>query len=60
MEKRRRDGETTRVFIATTYEEFWKRYSGLSPDERHHYEIIRQGWPCHLYFGENMQLTALD
>jgi hypothetical protein len=40
-----------RKFIATTYAEFWRRYSALPPALRHHYEIVRQGSPCHLYFG---------
>jgi hypothetical protein len=30
--------------------EFWRRYNGMPADERHHYEIIREGRPCHLYF----------
>ncbi|KAK9830391.1 hypothetical protein WJX72_011482 [[Myrmecia] bisecta] len=39
-----------RSFIVSTMDEFWKRYSGMLPQHRHYYEIIRQGWPCHLYF----------
>ena len=40
-----------RCFIVTTYAKFWQRYSGMLPQHRHYYEIIRQDWPCHLYFG---------
>jgi hypothetical protein len=40
-----------RCFMVTTYAKFWQRYSGMLPQHRHYYEIIRQGWPCHLYFG---------
>lgn len=40
-----------RQFIATTYQEFWPRYRRLEAG-RHYYEIVREGWPCHLYFGK--------
>ncbi|KAG1679310.1 hypothetical protein FOA52_009340 [Chlamydomonas sp. UWO 241] len=39
-----------RRFIATTAPKMWAVYELLAPTERHHYEIIRQGRPCHLYF----------
>ncbi|CAM6107019.1 unnamed protein product [Calypogeia fissa] len=39
-----------RRFLATTYEEFWYRYKRMIADYRHHYEIIQDGKPCHLYF----------
>ena len=39
----------TRRFLVTSYIEFWKRYQTMLPQHRHYYEIIRQGWPCHLY-----------
>eukprot|EP00803_Ostreobium_quekettii_P005423 evm.model.scf_298.12 EVM.evm.TU.scf_298.12 scf_298:77793-83662(-) len=55
MEKVRKGKDSTRVFIATTYDEFWKRYQKLRPTERHHYEIIREGSPCHLYFDLEFQ-----
>lgn len=38
----------TKRYICSSYEEFWSRYSRMTDDERHHYEIIRG--PCHLYF----------
>lgn len=38
-----------RRFVVTGYPEFWRRYEAVPPPGRHHYEIIRQGWPCHLY-----------
>lgn len=40
-----------RHFVATTYDEFWARYRSLDSAARHHYEIIREGQPCNLYFG---------
>ncbi|KAK9914765.1 hypothetical protein WJX75_000253 [Coccomyxa subellipsoidea] len=45
-----RGPEGKRVFIATTLDGFWKRYRDMLPPHRHCYEIIRQGYPCHLYF----------
>ena len=39
-----------RHFIATTPAKLWACYEQLRPAERHHYEIIREGRPCHLYF----------
>ena len=36
----------------TSYEEFWRHYEDALPAHRHFYEIIQEGWPCHLYFGE--------
>lgn len=39
-----------RRFLATTYEELWRRYKSMDHKYRHHYEIIREGSPCHLYF----------
>ncbi|KAI5062827.1 hypothetical protein GOP47_0021374 [Adiantum capillus-veneris] len=39
-----------RRFLATTYKEFWCRYELIPQDHRHHYEIITEGSPCHLYF----------
>lgn len=41
-----------RYFLACPYREFWEYYRALPAAERHHYEIIREGQPCHLYFGE--------
>ena len=38
----------TKKYICSSYEEFWRRYSQMSDDERHHYELIRG--PCHPYF----------
>ncbi len=40
-----------RTFLAATPAEFWRRACDVPPQHRHFYEIIRQGWPCHLYFG---------
>ncbi|CAK9869460.1 unnamed protein product [Sphagnum jensenii] len=47
-----------RRFLATSYDEFWHRYSKMQREWRHHYEIIRQGRPCHLYFDLEYNLKA--
>ncbi|KMZ62192.1 hypothetical protein ZOSMA_486G00100 [Zostera marina] len=39
-----------RRFLASTYDEFWRRYEGMTPNVRHHYEVIQEGFPCHLYY----------
>eukprot|EP00249_Psilotum_nudum_P013456 c24342_g1_i1 orf=428-2221(+) len=39
-----------RRYLATSYAEFWHRYHHMPSKYRHHYEIIREGLPCHLYF----------
>ncbi|KAM7499710.1 hypothetical protein LguiA_024124 [Lonicera macranthoides] len=40
----------TRRFLVSTYKEFWRRYKNMNPKFRHHYEVIQEGLPCHLYF----------
>ncbi|GAB2221973.1 hypothetical protein Droror1_Dr00013170 [Drosera rotundifolia] len=39
-----------RRFLVSTYEEFWRRYKHMDPKFRHHYEVIQEGLPCHIYF----------
>ncbi|KAK9145982.1 hypothetical protein Sjap_005885 [Stephania japonica] len=39
-----------RRFLVSTYKEFWRRYKNMDPRFRHHYEVISEGLPCHLYF----------
>uniref|UniRef100_A0A7C9CL28 DNA-directed primase/polymerase protein n=1 Tax=Opuntia streptacantha TaxID=393608 RepID=A0A7C9CL28_OPUST len=39
-----------RRFLVSSYNEFWKRYKSMNPNFRHHYEVIQEGLPCHLYF----------
>ncbi|XP_028799436.1 DNA-directed primase/polymerase protein isoform X3 [Neltuma alba] len=39
-----------RRFLASTYTEFWRRYKNMDSKLRHHYEVIQEGLPCHLYF----------
>ncbi|KFK26881.1 hypothetical protein AALP_AA8G305600 [Arabis alpina] len=39
-----------RRFLVSTYEELWKRYKSMDPRHRHHYEVIQEGLPCHMYF----------
>lgn len=39
-----------RRFLVSTYKEFWQRYKRMDSKVRHHYEVIQEGLPCHLYF----------
>ncbi|XP_011046040.1 PREDICTED: DNA-directed primase/polymerase protein [Populus euphratica] len=39
-----------RRFLVSTYREFWRRYKNMDARFRHHYEVIQEGLPCHLYF----------
>ncbi|KAJ0967846.1 hypothetical protein J5N97_024763 [Dioscorea zingiberensis] len=39
-----------RRYLVSTYDEFWRRYTVMDPKLRHHYEVIQEGLPCHLYF----------
>lgn len=39
-----------RRFLVSTYDDFWRRYNNMNPKFRHHYEVIQEGLPCHLYF----------
>ncbi|KAI3458089.1 hypothetical protein Pfo_014752 [Paulownia fortunei] len=55
-----------RRFLVSTYKEFWQRrvfsyaffyylvfpclYEEMNSKFRHHYEVIQEGLPCHLYF----------
>ncbi|PIN16283.1 hypothetical protein CDL12_11069 [Handroanthus impetiginosus] len=39
-----------RRFLVSTYKEFWLRYKEIYSKFRHHYEVIQEGLPCHLYF----------
>ncbi|MED6122374.1 hypothetical protein PIB30_039121 [Stylosanthes scabra] len=39
-----------RRFLVSTYTEFWQRYKNMDSKFRHHYEVIQEGLPCHLYF----------
>lgn len=38
-----------RKFIVASIWDFWKNYLLIEAKDRHYYEIIRQGQPCHLY-----------
>nr|GEW07358.1 hypothetical protein [Tanacetum cinerariifolium] len=39
-----------RRFLVSTHKEFWRRYKNNNCKFRHHYEVIQEGMPCHLYF----------
>jgi hypothetical protein len=41
-------GRGSRSFLVTSDARLWREYRHLPA--RHHYEIIREGSPCHLYF----------
>ena len=43
-------GGGKRSYIVASCEAFWRRYRRMMPPDRHHYEIIRESRPCHLYF----------
>ncbi|GBF87730.1 hypothetical protein Rsub_00441 [Raphidocelis subcapitata] len=45
-----RDSSGRRAFIVAAPQRFWAEYKALPHAQRNHYEIIRQGCPCHLYF----------
>lgn len=48
----------TRRFITSSYPEFYRRYVSVAPQHRHYYEIIREGFPCHLYFDLEYERSA--
>ncbi|KAE9139767.1 hypothetical protein PF010_g460 [Phytophthora fragariae] len=43
-------GDGKRRFLVASFAEFWKNYTKTRADQRHVYEIIREGTPCRLYF----------
>ncbi|POM62298.1 hypothetical protein PHPALM_28565 [Phytophthora palmivora] len=43
-------GDGKRRFLVASFAEFWKNYKKTRADQRHVYEIIREGVPCRLYF----------
>ncbi|CAH0480867.1 unnamed protein product [Peronospora belbahrii] len=45
-----RAGDGKRRFLVTSLADFWKTYKTIRADQRHVYEIIREGVPCRLYF----------
>ncbi|XP_010261360.1 PREDICTED: DNA-directed primase/polymerase protein isoform X5 [Nelumbo nucifera] len=49
-----------RRFLVSTYAEFWRRYKNMDPKFRHHYEVIQEGLPCHLYFDLEFNKRAND
>ncbi len=47
-----------RRYLVTTAPKMWTVYGkDCDPSARHHYEIIREGRPCHLYFGESFDFN---
>ena len=55
-----------RRFVVSSFEEFWRRYTALSKEKRHFYEVIPEGHFCRLYFdlefykNENPDLNGTD
>ena len=47
-----------RRFVAASYAAFWARYSGLPAHHRHHYELLREARPVHLYFDLDASLEV--
>ncbi|KAL3674404.1 hypothetical protein V7S43_000358 [Phytophthora oleae] len=43
-------GDGKRRFLVANFAEFWKNYKKTGSNQRHVYEIIREGVPCRLYF----------
>ncbi|KAK3238400.1 hypothetical protein CYMTET_51584 [Cymbomonas tetramitiformis] len=43
-------GTGRRRFLISSYTEFWRRYLRMRAEDRHYYEILREGLPCHLYY----------
>jgi hypothetical protein len=39
-----------RKYLVCAYNDFWRHYKRLPENERHFYELIREGTPCCLYF----------
>ncbi|KAK3763490.1 hypothetical protein RRG08_012223 [Elysia crispata] len=39
-----------RRYLVTSLLQFWHYYSDLLPNQRHHYEVIREGHTCKLFF----------
>ncbi|KAK9811730.1 hypothetical protein WJX72_009209 [[Myrmecia] bisecta] len=39
-----------RQFVAASHAALWARCNALPPQDRHYYEVIKEGSPCHLYF----------
>ena len=38
-----------RVYVVASLPAFWRRYRGTASEQRHAYEILREGRPCHAY-----------
>ena len=48
-----------RSYLIASYRSFWHDlYSQRRPAERHYYELIREGCPCHLYFDLEFKTAA--
>jgi len=49
---------TSREYTVKTYEQFWELYIQLDPVQRTFYEIIRENYPCYLYFDIEFERSA--
>ncbi|KAI3435784.1 hypothetical protein D9Q98_001842 [Chlorella vulgaris] len=50
VERQARSGTFYRSFTAASYPCVWQLFRRTPPEERHWYEVIREGRPAHLYF----------
>ncbi|GAB4822102.1 hypothetical protein N2152v2_009148 [Parachlorella kessleri] len=50
LEKQGRNGVFYRQFVAASYPTVWREYRRTPTANRHWYEVVREGRPCHLYF----------
>ncbi|KFM24669.1 Coiled-coil domain-containing protein 111-like protein [Auxenochlorella protothecoides] len=50
VERSGRGGAFYRSFAAASYPAVWQQYHQTPALQRHWYEVIREGHPCHLYF----------
>lgn len=49
-----------RAFMAASIERFYDEYLALPATMRHHYEIIRAGQPCNMYFGARRSMDLCE
>jgi hypothetical protein len=42
--------KAVRKYVASSYDSMWNRTQRALTNNRHYYEIIREGSPCHIYF----------
>lgn len=43
-------------FIVCGFDEFWKRFKNMSPDNRCYYEIVAEGLPCNIHIDSEVEI----